>query len=128
MIGYVTLGSADLARSAAFYDAVLAEGVDLGAPGEGSITTFPGGVYGFVSGSSAAAAYASGVAALCLSRDPTLDGAQVSQALRDSQRPVAALAGLEAIYRFGLLDPELALSPASLRVNCDEPGRWSHDK
>lgn len=94
------------------YDAVVAAGVDVGAPGEDLVTTLPGDVYGFVSGSSAAAAFASGVAALCLSRSPTLTGAQVREALRQGARPIAALKDLSRQFAFGALDARLAVDRA----------------
>lgn len=94
------------------YDAVLAQEVACGAPGEELITTLPGGVYGFVSGSSGAAAFASGVAALCFARDPLLSGADVSRILRVARRPIAALKGVEEVYRFGALDAGLAVARA----------------
>lgn len=95
------------------YEAVIAEGVDVGAPVEETVTTLPGDVYGFVGGSSAAAAYTSGVAALVASRDPTLTGAQVAQIVRQAQDPIAALAGLEGVFHFGRLNPRRAVERAT---------------
>lgn len=85
-------------------EAVVAEGVDVGCPVEEVISTLPGDVYGFVGGTSAASAFASGVAALVIARHPNLTGAQVAQVLRASQARIPALAGLEHVYRFGRLD------------------------
>ncbi len=48
--------------------------VDLSAPGEDILSTLPGGSYGYGSGTSMAAANASGVAALALSAHPALVG------------------------------------------------------
>ncbi|HBP22032.1 MAG TPA: hypothetical protein DEA08_30140, partial [Planctomycetes bacterium] len=95
------------------FDAVLAEGVEVGAPGEQVITTLPGGVYGFVTGSSAASAYTAGVAALARSRTPTLTGEQVARLLRTSQREIPELAVAGTTYRFGHLDPEQVVLRAS---------------
>ncbi len=94
------------------YDAVLSTGVDVGAPGEDLVTTLPGDVYGFVSGSSAAAAFTSGVAALVISADPTLVLEQVVEALRQGQEPIAALKDVEDIYRFGSLNAGIAVRRA----------------
>lgn len=91
----------------------LASGVALGAPGEALATTYPGGVHGFISGSSAAAAFASGVAALVLSREPGLSGPEVARTLRAAQAPLPALAGLERFYRFGRLDARAAVERAA---------------
>lgn len=91
------------------YDAVLAGEVDCGAPGEQVVTTLPGGVYGFVSGSSGAAAFASGVAALAASRSPALTGDDLARILSVARHPIAALADADEVYRFGSLDAELAV-------------------
>jgi subtilisin family serine protease len=95
------------------YEAVVAEGVDVGCPAEDVITTLPGEVYGFVGGSSSAAAFASGVAALVASRDPGLSGAQVAQVLRQAQDPIPALTGLEQVFRFGRLNARKAVDRAA---------------
>ncbi|MGE0710083.1 MAG: S8 family serine peptidase [Planctomycetota bacterium] len=91
------------------YDAVLAEGVEVGAPGEKVVTTLPGDVYGFVTGSSAAAAFTSGVAALVASRQTTLTGDQIGNILKNAQRPIPELKAAGTTYRFGQLDAELAV-------------------
>jgi subtilisin family serine protease len=60
-----------------------AAGVDLAAPGSGIISTYPAasGGYAFLSGSSMAAAHASGALALCASADPTLPAAALRELL-----------------------------------------------
>ncbi|MBL4844635.1 MAG: S8 family serine peptidase [Planctomycetes bacterium] len=95
------------------FDAALAEGIDVGAVGESIVTTLPGEVYGFVTGTSASAAYVSGVAALCASRTPTLTGAQLRQILREAQTTIPELAPAGTTYRFGALDPEKAVLRAT---------------
>jgi subtilisin family serine protease len=95
------------------YSTVVAPSVQVGAPGEDVVTTLPGDVYGFVSGSSAASAFASGVAALCLSKTPGLSAAQVAQCLRGGQQPIAALAGFEGSFSMGALDAGNALDRAA---------------
>ena len=95
------------------WEAPVAEGIDVAAPGEEALTTLPGGVFGFVSGSSAAAAWTSGVAALCLSRNAALDGPTLARVLATSRQPIPALQGLESIYRFGRLDARLAVEHAA---------------
>lgn len=91
------------------FDAALAEGVDVGAIGESIVTTLPGDVYGFVTGTSGAAAYVSGVAALCASRAPALSGAQLRQIVIEGQNPIPELAPAGTTYRFGALDAEKAV-------------------
>ena len=55
--------------------------VDLAAPGTGVLSLIPGGGYGERTGTSMAAAFVSGVAALTLGRHPTWTAAQTSGAL-----------------------------------------------
>ncbi|MDC3378706.1 S8 family serine peptidase [Planctomycetota bacterium] len=94
------------------FECVIADTVDAAAPGEELITTLPGDVYGFVSGTSAAAAFTSGVAALVKARDPALTGQQIEEILKDAQTPIAAFAGLESTYRFGTLNARTAVDRA----------------
>ncbi|HZS09281.1 MAG TPA: S8 family serine peptidase [Blastocatellia bacterium] len=68
-----------------------ARSVDLAAPGNFIYTTWPGGNYGYSGGTSVAAAFASGVAALVLAKNPTLAGTRVKDILVSSVREVAAL-------------------------------------
>ena len=60
-------------------DVVLAPGTDM-------LTTAPGATYGFKSGSSMAAAYVSGIAALMKEKVPALTGTQIQDFLRVSAR------------------------------------------
>jgi subtilisin family serine protease len=61
--------------------AITVEGEVL-APGEHVLTTTPNGSWGFLSGSSFAAAHVSGIAALLLERSPKLKPGQVSVIFR----------------------------------------------
>jgi subtilisin family serine protease len=54
------------------------------APGRDVLTLTPGGHYDFLSGSSFSAAYVSGIAALLLAVNPSLDATQVYAALKAS--------------------------------------------
>lgn len=94
------------------FSGVISPLVQVGAPGEDVISTYPGNLYGFVSGSSAAAAFTSGVAALCFSRNGTLTAAQVAQCLRAGQVPIAALAPFGGTFQLGSLDAGLAVGRA----------------
>ncbi|MEZ6188047.1 MAG: S8 family serine peptidase [Planctomycetota bacterium] len=91
------------------YECVLGEGVEVGAVGEGLVTTLPGDVYGFVSGSSASSAFTAGVASLIIARSPGLTAKQVARSLSEAGERIDALAGLERTYRFGRLNAERAL-------------------
>lgn len=63
-------------------EASAAPAAGLAAPGAQILTTVPGGAYDFWSGSSLAAAHASGVAALLLERRPDLAPAELDRLLR----------------------------------------------
>lgn len=62
----------------------------LVAPGVDILTTVPQGGYDFLSGSSFAAAHASGVVALLIESEPTLGPREVLGILQDSASPVAS--------------------------------------
>jgi subtilisin family serine protease len=67
--------------------------VDLGAPGVNVFSTFPGGSYGFLSGTSMATPHVSGAAALVLSRC-ALNTADLRAALVGNVDPIPSLAGI----------------------------------
>ena len=60
--------------------------VSLGAPGEGVITSYPGGNYAGAWGTSFSAPLAAGAAALLLQADPTLDQAKADVLLGNADR------------------------------------------
>ncbi|MFA6956256.1 MAG: FG-GAP-like repeat-containing protein [Thermoanaerobaculia bacterium] len=67
--------------------------VHLGAPGANIVSTYSYGGYTSLSGTSMAAPHVSGVAALLLSKSPTLTTAEVKQAILSGVDPIPALAG-----------------------------------
>jgi thermitase len=58
--------------------------VDVAAPGDNIYSTLPGGRYGYMSGTSQATAFVSGLAALLLSQDPTLTPVQIREIIMGS--------------------------------------------
>ncbi len=58
--------------------------VDVTAPGENIFSTLPNGRYGFMTGTSQATAFVTGIAALLLSKDPTLSPARMKEIIRGS--------------------------------------------
>ena len=58
--------------------------VDVAAPGENIYSTLPGGRYGYMTGTSQATAFVSGMAALLLSKDPSLKPQQLKQIIMAS--------------------------------------------
>lgn len=67
--------------------------VDVAAPGENIFSTLPGGRYGYMSGTSQATAFVSGLAALLLSQDPSLAPAQIKEIVMGSVDRFPQLAG-----------------------------------
>lgn len=68
--------------------------VDLAAPGKNIYSTFPNGSYGLMSGTSMAAPFVTGAAALILSGDATLSTDQLKAAILNGVDPIPSLAGL----------------------------------
>jgi hypothetical protein len=70
--------------------------VQVAAPGVNVYSTLPGGTYGYKSGTSMAAPYAAGVAALLLAQNPSLSAAQVIDRITRTATPDPGLAGKTA--------------------------------
>lgn len=84
--------------------------VFLVAPGENILSTLPGGGYGTASGSSMAAPYISGAAALVWSAAPYLTPQQVTAILFTSAIDLGR-PGTDTVYGRGLVNPAGALAP-----------------
>ena len=82
--------------------------VDLAAPGVDIASTWPGGRYALLDGTSMATPHVAGAAALLLAHDGSLTVAGLRAALLSSVQPVAALAG--RVASGGRLDVAAALS------------------
>jgi subtilisin family serine protease len=67
--------------------------VDVAAPGENIFSTLPGGRYGYMSGTSQATAFVTGMAALLLSQDRTLKPQQIKEIIMGSVDRFPQLAG-----------------------------------
>jgi subtilisin family serine protease len=67
--------------------------VDVAAPGEGILSTIPGGRYGKMTGTSQATAFVSGIAALILSKAPSLSPSQIKELIVNNTTPVSGLRG-----------------------------------
>jgi hypothetical protein len=86
----------------AVQDAALPSAGPVAAPGHEVLTLMPGGRYDFATGSSMAAAHISGLAALLLQRQPSLDGPRIEKLLREQgtsqpSTPLNACRVLEAL-------------------------------
>lgn len=67
--------------------------VDVAAPGENIFSTLPGGRYGYMSGTSQATAFVTGVATLMLAQDPTLTPQQIRSIIMESVDRMPSLTG-----------------------------------
>ena len=90
----VSVGASDALDRRAFFSNYGAQNVDLFAPGYMIYSTFPGATYRAASGTSMAAPFVSGAAALLLSADPSLDAAAVAERLRAGADRIGGLSGL----------------------------------
>jgi subtilisin family serine protease len=98
------------------------DSVDIGAPGEDIVSTYPGNAYIFLNGTSMAAPHVAAVAALVISRYPGIGLPELRQRLIQSSVPLPALAGkvktggIVNAYRALALNPdgnpEFTLRPA----------------
>jgi hypothetical protein len=71
--------------------------VDIAAPGAQIMSTLPGGLYGFNSGTSMATPHVSGTAALILGFAPGMGAVPLRHRILEHAEPIAALAGLVAV-------------------------------
>ena len=67
--------------------------VDVAAPGENIYSTLPGGRYGYMSGTSQATAFVTGLAALLLSQNPALKPQQIKEIVSASSDRLSQLGG-----------------------------------
>lgn len=86
--------------------------VELVAPGEGIISTWPDDRYQTATGTSPAAALVAGTAALILEVDPSLDRYQVREILSSTSRDLGRT-GRDIYYGYGLIDSAAAVTSAA---------------
>ncbi len=85
--------------------------VDFAAPGEGILSTVPNGKYAYMSGTSQATAFVSGLASLMLAKDRTLKPAQIREILRSSVDKLPSLEG--KVFTGGKVNAAKALATVS---------------
>jgi len=83
--------------------------VALAAPGVNVLEAAPRGTYNFTTGTSVAAAHVSGVAALIMERNPSIDPAALEEALFSTAHDLGA-PGRDTMFGYGLVDPYRALN------------------
>ncbi len=84
-------------------------GMSVVAPGEGILSTFPGGTYAMIDGTSMATPFVSGAAALVWSKHPQWTAQQVRQRLEQTATDLGD-AGFDPKYANGLINLEKALA------------------
>ena len=94
--------------------------IDLAAPGVGIWFTTRGGGYGSGSGTSFSSPVVAGVAALVLSEDPSLTGAEAQQIMLDSADDKGA-AGWDATFGWGRVNAQNAVQLAANGLDTTPP-------
>jgi subtilisin family serine protease len=84
-------------------------GMSVVAPGEGILSTFPGGTYAMIDGTSMATPFVTGAAALVFSKHPDWTAQQVRQRLEQSATDLGD-PGFDPKYAHGLINLEKALA------------------
>jgi subtilisin family serine protease len=89
----ISVGASDSRGDLAYYSNYGAANVDVVAPGSSVLSTYPGGQYRRMSGTSMATPHVTGTIALMLAKNPNLTAAQVKSAIIQGADQSAALAG-----------------------------------
>ena len=87
----LTVAATDNSDQLAYFSNVGRKSVDLGAPGLNIYSTWPGGSYQYLSGTSMAAPHVSGAAALAKAAFPAASGVGLKALLLESVDPLASL-------------------------------------
>jgi subtilisin family serine protease len=103
----ISVGAIDRSDSLSDYSNWGPE-MELVAPGDGIISTFPDGEYAIMSGTSMAAPHVSGVAALVWSRYPTCTNSEIRGILDDSADDLGST-GYDEYYGYGKVNASAAL-------------------
>ena len=92
----LTVAATDNSDQLAYFSNVGRKSVDLGAPGLNIYSTWPGGSYQYMSGTSMAAPHVSGAAALAKAAFPSASGVGLKALLLESVDPLASLSSYTA--------------------------------
>ena len=82
---------------------------DICAPGTGILSTMSNGGYGYMTGTSMAAPFVSGIAALCFAADPSLGPESVMDVLESTAKQPDGSSGWTQLYGYGCVDANAAL-------------------
>ena len=112
----ISVAATDEFDQLAWFSNFGATSVDLGAPGVNTLSTFPGGGYEYLNGTSMATPHVAGVASLILSEDSGLSALEVKDLILSSVDPLPSLAGitvtggrLNAVNALGEVAPPVEL-------------------
>jgi thermitase len=100
--GVISVGALDISDSKADFSN-YGDWVKVVAPGVNIVSTMPNSSYAPMSGTSMASPHAAGLAALLLSRYPTLTPAQVLNAIANTGRTARGFAGIKEIDAYAAL-------------------------
>ncbi|MCA1830988.1 MAG: S8 family serine peptidase, partial [Actinobacteria bacterium] len=103
----VSVGAIDAGGSYAYFSTYNSD-VEIAAPGEDIWSTWPGGGYQLLSGTSMSTPHVSGVAGVLFGADPTLTNDQVRSILDASAHDLGST-GRDAHYGYGLVDLNAAV-------------------
>ena len=115
----ISVAATDSSNSLASFSNYGATTVDLGAPGSLIYSTFPGGNYGYLSGTSMAAPQVTGAVALLAAAKPGLTSAEARAAILGSVQQLPSLAG--RTVSGGLLDLDGAMRSLGLIPQPPQP-------
>jgi subtilisin family serine protease len=99
--------------------------VDVGAPGNGVLSTYPGSAYAYMSGTSMAAPHVSGIAAALMGLHPEMAPWQVAAAVSSGGQAVPALAGTTRSGRRVSLAGALSASAGGIGPDVTAPDSFA---
>lgn len=115
----ITVAATDASDNLATFSNYGVASVDIAAPGEEIASTYPGNLYAYMSGTSMATPYVSGVAALLKSIRPTLTNIQIRSTLITSSDSLSGLNG--KVSSQGRLNADRAVSQVSGSTQVQQP-------
>ena len=116
--GVLAVTAVDAANNL-YEQATQGDYIDVAAPGVDIVSPVPGGQYPSLSGTSMAAAHATGIAALLLELVPSLDAQGIAQLLKNNVRDLGMM-GRDNRFGTGLLDACRAAEQAIMQSGSDK--------
>ena len=118
----ISVAATDSNDNLAWFSDYGAGSVDIGAPGQSILSTWPGGGYKYEDGTSMATPFVAGAAALVKAADPNATAVGIKALLMGTADPASDLAGVVASG--GRLDASAAVHCANAgEVQIDSPGQ-----